>query len=211
MPEILFNNNNTLRQQVDENTENIKKIAESHLVDVDDELSTTSTNAVQNKIITEALQTEEFERKQADEDLENADIILQNNIDAETLARQQADQNLQNQLTPGIWQLATPNTTTLHSGSCKYCKVGKIVFCYIDTVVINSGISGGGSGVVELFTGLPATNHGIVFILPAYFAKTGADIRCYLNNGTISLHWSSEESFGDVGNHHNLIFSYVEV
>mgnify|MGYP003288257556 CR=1 FL=1 len=111
---------------------------------------------------------------------------------------------------PTAWQTATPNTTTLYSGTCKYCKVGKIVFCYIDNVVINSGISGGGSDQVILFSDLPTTNNSMVFILPAYYTSEGKDIRCILTGNHIALHWSAEQSFGDTGNHHNLIFSYVE-
>lgn len=113
-------------------------------------------------------------------------------------------------VTPTAWQSATPNTTTLYSGTCEFCKVGKIVYCYIDNLVINSGISGGGSGVVELFTGLPTTNKTIIFILPQQTGGNGNDIRCKLDGGTISLHWSDTASFGNIGIHHNMIFSYVE-
>lgn len=61
---------NSLPEQVEQNRKDIQQIKDSHLVDVDDELSTQSTNPVQNKIITEALETEEFERKQGDETLD---------------------------------------------------------------------------------------------------------------------------------------------
>lgn len=237
---------NSLPEQVEQNRKDIEEIKSSHLIDVDDELSTQSTNAVQNKVITEALDTEEFERKQADNDLDTGKVAKSNtsnilygtNNDGEqttygigtasgNIPKYDADARLQssspsgntdvankqyvdNLVNPTQWQDATPNTTTLYSGSCKYCKVGKIVFCYIDNVVINSGISGGGSGAVELFSGLPTTNQAIVFILPAQNSIEGCDLRCILNNATISLHWSPETSFGDANNHHNLIFSYVE-
>lgn len=65
---------NSLPGQVEKNKDDIQKIDETHLIDVDDELSTQSTNPVQNKIITGALDTEEFERKQADEDLTNGKL-----------------------------------------------------------------------------------------------------------------------------------------
>jgi len=69
---------NSLPEQVEQNRKDIEEIKESHLVDVDDELSTQSTNAVQNKVITEALDTEEFERKQADNDLDTGKVAKSN-------------------------------------------------------------------------------------------------------------------------------------
>lgn len=73
---------NSLPEQVEQNRKDIEEIKSSHLIDVDDELSTQSTNAVQNKVITEALNTEEFERKQTDENLDNnkLDKTTSNNV-----------------------------------------------------------------------------------------------------------------------------------
>lgn len=118
--------------------------------------------------------------------------------------------NIQNQLTPTAWQFATPNADAVQQGTCEFCKVGKIVHCYIDNFVIKSGVSGTGSGLVNLFTGLPTSNHTIIFIIPDQVSNSSNAIRAKLDGGTISLHWSDTASFGNTGVHHNLIFSYVE-
>lgn len=91
MPQLLFNKNNDLRQQVEENTENIKKINERIITEIDSELSTTSTNAVQNRVITNALNSEQTARQQADN-------TLQTNIENEELSRQNADDALEDMI-----------------------------------------------------------------------------------------------------------------
>ena len=46
---------NSLPEQVEQNRKDIEEIKETVVVNMDDHLSTTSTNAVQNKVITLAL------------------------------------------------------------------------------------------------------------------------------------------------------------
>lgn len=55
MPQVFLSDNNTLRQQVLENTKNIEEILRNLNITIDDYLSLTSTNAVENKVITLAL------------------------------------------------------------------------------------------------------------------------------------------------------------
>ena len=152
---------------------------------VDSTLSSQSTNAIQNKAVKSA-------------------------IDNEASSRVAADENLQNQLTPTSWVQARINTSVVSTGECVYSVMGKVVFVHIDNVTIKSGVNGDGTSTI-LFEGLPIPNRYMILILPAYFTQIGYNIRIAVNfQGRIVLHWSSNASFGDSGNHHSLQFCYIK-
>lgn len=198
---------NSLPEQVEQNRKDIEEIKQSHLVDVDDELSTQSTNAVQNKVITEALNTEEFERKQADEDLEDADTTLQGNIDAEALAREQADQNLQNQLIYSQETYATPNDSVILQGVCSYRKMGKLVIVNIRDLVLKEDT---GSNDVLIFSNLPKPVDYQLFILPSFYdaKQTRLKLVTENNKGAIKNHYDGTSSYGDSNCTHSGIICY---
>jgi len=84
-------------------------------VTVDDELSTTSENPVQNKVITAALNG-----KASSDDLNTLETNIENSLDSETTARKEADADLQKQITSNDNDIANLQSEKLDSDDVTY-------------------------------------------------------------------------------------------
>lgn len=112
---------------------------------------------------------------------------------------------------PTAWQSATVNTNTVEQGICEYCSIGNLVIVNVDNLVVKSGVDGKGTNTV-LFSGLPKPNKYLIYLIPGFFTNVWTTIRTAIkpltNDGEMVLHWSADQSFGDTGNQHNLVFVY---
>lgn len=189
-------------------------------ITVDDALSSTSTNPVQNKVINSALGNKVDKTSNANKVYGTDSSGNQTNIDYSSSQTNSANKIVQRDnnrdvlvpstptsnngatsksyvdglTTPTQWQNATLNSTYISNGTCRYCVVGKIVIVQMwDILFTQSAVDNfGGSNNLIAISGLPNGYAGLVSLSTAQNNIIGLNV----DNGNMSSWYSSPLNTG---------------